>query len=433
MILLLINFISCLKPVILLPPLYGTNLHVTYHDINLPWYCPKSMDDNLLWIDPMFLIPPRYNCVLKLLRAYYNNETGKVENQKGVNITVHDFGGDESVLYVDGGIFGFQFFDTYASMINYFKSRGYEIEHNLFVAPYDWRMAPVVIDDFSIKMKKLIEKAKEINGEKVTLMGYSCGGYTLHRFLTTKVSEEWKHEYIEKIIFMVPSFGGSMDTFDVLFDQQSPLTPIHNQNMVDLLQSLPYVHSHLLNQEVYADVPAVRGPDGKNYTAKDLPHLLISHKKIDKSFLNVMNMGLELIRKAPADINMPTAIIFNTGYPTRLTRNFKHGWNHIPIVETTKGDGTIPSKAAQWACENWNHKNYPKICIDLDNHEERFRHQPMTRNPFIHELLFNMTSRSDWLNSTGRTDIHMPYIQINANETYVIRNDIRPIEINHYN
>ena len=264
-------------------------------------------------------------------------------------------------------------------------------------------------------------------------MGYSCGGYTLHRFLTTKVSEEWKHEYIEKIIFMVPSFGGSMDTFDVLFDQQSPLTPIHNQNMVDLLQSLPYVHSHLLNEEVYGEIPVVKGPDGTNYTARDLKKLLIDHHKIDSSFYHVMEMGNELTRKAPADVNMPTAIIYNSGYPTRFLIDFKNGWDQIPVVIPGKGDGTVPSGAAEWACEHWDHKENPKVCIDFDNHEERFRHQPMTRNPFIHELLFNMTSRSDWLNSTGRTDIHMPYIQINANETYVIRNDIRPIEINHYN
>ena len=49
---ILINLIACLKPVILLPPLYGTNLHVSYNNANLPWYCPKSMSDDLFWIDP---------------------------------------------------------------------------------------------------------------------------------------------------------------------------------------------------------------------------------------------------------------------------------------------------------------------------------------------------------------------------------------------
>ena len=53
----------------------------------------------------------------------------------------------------------------------------------------------------------------------------------------------------------------------------------------------------------------------------------------------------------------------------------------------------------------------------------------MTRNPFVHELLFNITSRSDWVNSTGLTNIRMPYIKINEDDTYVIRNDIRPLSV----
>ena len=145
-----------------------------------------------------------------------------------------------------------------------------------------------------------------------------------------------------------------------------------------------------------------------------------------------MKLGLELRKNAPADINMPTMIIYNSGYPTRFVINFKNGWDQIPVVETGPGDGTIPSKAAEWICDHWDHKKNLKICIDFDNHEERFRHQPMTRNPFVHEFLFNVTSRSDWLNSTGRTDIHMPYIQIHEDDTYEIRNDIREMKVSHY-
>lgn len=430
---ILINLIACLKPVILLPPLYGTNLHVSYNNANLPWYCPKSMSDDLLWIDPKLLVPPRYNCVLQLLQGFYNNETGKVENRPGVDISVHDFGGDESVQYVDGGIFGFQFFDTYASMLQYFKAHGYEIGRNLFVAPYDWRLAPVAIDDFWPKLKNLVERAQEINGEKVTIMGYSCGGYSLHRFLTTQVSDEWKHQHIEKIVFTVPSFGGTMDVIDVLLNQHSAIMPLHNDNLATLSQGLPFVHSHLLNEEVYGDIPLVRGPDGETYTARDLPQLLISHDRVKSTFYNIMKIGVELTKKAPADVNMPTAVIYNSGYPTRFLIDFKNGWDGIPVVETSKGDGTVPSGAAEWVCQNWDHKKYPKVCIDFDNHEERFRHQPMTRNPFVHELLFNMTSRSDWVNSTGLTNIQMPYIKINQDDTYEIRNDIRPISITHTN
>ena len=263
-------------------------------------------------------------------------------------------------------------------------------------------------------------------------MGYSCGGYSLHRFLTTQVTDEWKHQHIEKIVFTVPSFGGTMDAIDVLMNQKSSLLPFHNENLAILSQGLPFVHSHLLNEEVYGDTPLVRGPNGEEYSAKQLPQLLISHNRVQKAFHDIMKIGVELTKKAPSDVNMPTAIIYNSGYPTRFLIDFRNGWDQIPVVIPGKGDGTVPSGAAEWACEHWEHKQNPKICIDFDNHEERFRHQPLSRNPYVHELLFNMTSRSDWLNSTGRTDIHMPYIQINNDESYVITNDIRPVSIQHF-
>ena len=109
----------------------------------------------------------------------------------------------------------------------------------------------------------------------------------------------------------------------------------------------------------------------------------------------------------------------------------KNGWDKAPVMFQGRGDGTIPSKAAEWVCDNWDHKNTPKICIDLDNHDRRFDHQPLTYNPFIHELIFNLTSQSDWVNFTGRSDYHLPYIKILKNNTYQIRSDIRPLTQSH--
>lgn len=425
--------ITPIKPVILVPPLYGTNLHVSYRDTDLPWYCPKSMDDDLLWIDPKFLVPPRYNCVLQLLQTEFNNETGKVSNKKGVDITVHDFGGEESVQYVDGGFLGFQFFDTYASMLDYYKSNGYEIGRNLFTAPYDWRLAPIALYDFWPNMKQLVERAYEINNCKVTIMGFSCGGFTLHQFLAKHVKQSWKDKYVEKVVFLAPSFGGTMDTFNVVFSRKMPMLKfIHSKDVDGLIEGLPFVHSHYLNQKVYGDTPVVIGPDGENYTAKDLPGLLSKHNKISSQFHEVMKMGMQLQKETISDINLPTTFVYNSGYPTHFQTNFKNGWNEPPEIINDKGDGTIPSKAIEWACNNWDHKNSPKMCIDLENHELRFRHQPMSRNPFIHELLFNLTANSDWLNTTGKTTVRLPYVTINSDETYNIRNDIRPMSIYHW-
>lgn len=417
---------------ILLPPLYGTNLHVTYQETNLPWYCPKQMNDSLIWVDPKLLIPPRFNCVFKLLQGFYDTEKDQIRNRKGVNISIHDFGLDTSVKYVDSGLFGKHVVDAYASMIQYFKDHEYEVGKNLFIAPYDWRFAPAFIDSFWPDLENLVEKAHKINEMKVTIMGYSCGGFNLHHFLTEKVTEEWKSEHIEKIVFMTPSFGGTMDVFDSLFNRYSPLIPfLRNKEVADMCEGLPCLHSHLLNHEVYGDIPLVRGPQGETYTAKQLPELILGFNRIKGSYVNMFNKSVEFQKKAPADINLPTMIIYNTGYPTHWLIDFKNGWDKSPVFEIGKGDGTIPSKGAEWACEHWDHKKTPKICIDLDNHEKRFKHQPLTYNPFIHELIFNVTSRSDWINMTGKTQITLPYIKILKNNTYQIRNDIRSLSRSH--
>ena len=390
------------------------------------------MDDDLIWVDPKLLVPPRYNCVFQLLQGFYDNETGKIVNRAGVDIKIHNFGGEESVQYVDSGVLGHQFIDAYASMLKYFKDHGYEVERNLFVAPYDWRFAPAGIYDFWPQLHDLIERAHKINNMKVTVMGYSCGGFNLHHFLTKKVTEEWKQTHIEKIVFLAPSFGGTMDVFDSLFNRYSPLIPyLRNTDVANMCEGLPCLHSHLLNHQIYAGDPLVRGPDGRNYTARELPELLVNHNRIKGDYVKMLQLSVEFQKEAPADINLPTTIVYNSGNPTNTFFDFKNGWDKAPVMFQGRGDGTIPSKAAEWVCDNWDHKNTPKICIDLDNHDRRFDHQPLTYNPFIHELIFNLTSQSDWVNFTGRSDYHLPYIKILKNNTYQIRSDIRPLTQRH--
>ena len=85
------------------------------------------MNDSLIWVDPKLLIPPRFNCVFKLLQGFYDTEKDQITNRIGVNISVHDFGLDTSVKYVDSGFFGKHVVDAYASMIQYFKDHGYEV------------------------------------------------------------------------------------------------------------------------------------------------------------------------------------------------------------------------------------------------------------------------------------------------------------------
>ena len=168
------------KPVVLLPGLYGSNLHVSYgKNVKVPWYCPKKMDDEFLWIRAKFLFPPFINCIALLTQNEFDNDTQKLKSIPGVNISVKNFGGKGSVDYIvknkgkhkenepNGK---FTFFDSFDSIINYFEDRGYEVGNDFFIAPYDWRRAPLFVDDYWDKLRHLIEVAYEkSNGQKVTL------------------------------------------------------------------------------------------------------------------------------------------------------------------------------------------------------------------------------------------------------------------------
>jgi lecithin-cholesterol acyltransferase len=423
---------SCwaLPPVILIPPLYGSNLYVSFNQTHLPWYCPHH-DEGLLWLHPKYLVPPRFNCLFSLLESFYQPETHTWSSLPGVNITIQDFGGDSSVRYVDSpGVFGMHFVDSCASMMDFFHSKGYTVRKDLFAAPYDWRTAPVFIDAFHRSFRELVERSYDLNdGQKVTIVGYSCGGFNLQIFLTTQVSLEWKRKYIEKVIFLAPSFGGCHLVWLSMFRRYSPLVPFVNEYVSALVERLPCLQSHLLNREIFGDLAVVRGPGGEGYTAKDLADLLIRHAKIAGDRVPMLNRSAEVSMRAPAGIGLPTMIVYNSAIQTHILYDFNRGWDKKPKISTARGDGTIPAQGVEWACDNWDYTTNPVFCFDLANDGPRFEHQRLTTNPFVHEHLYNATVRNEWATkSGGKTVIRAPRIDIKSDKEFTVRNDPRKME-----
>lgn len=188
------------NPVVLVPGLFGTNLYISYDEkVNVPCFCPKKMNDELLWIPTKLVLPPFLNCVAYLSQTNFDNETQTLHNRHNVNITVKDFGKHTSVDYIiknqikhkdydaqePKGIL--TFYDNFGSFIKYFVGKGYEIGKNFFVTPYDWRLAPLFIDDFWDNFRKQIENAYySTNNRKVTLLGFSMGCFMIQQFLASE-------------------------------------------------------------------------------------------------------------------------------------------------------------------------------------------------------------------------------------------------------
>ena len=450
------------KPIILVPGLYGSNLYVSYDKkAQVPWYCPKRMDDELLWIRTKYIIPPFINCIARLTQTQFDNDSQTLRNIPGVNITVKDFGGHASVDYVvkNHGKYNennhkkpkgiLTFFDNFKSMMNHFTERGYKIRRDFFVAPYDWRIAPLFIDDYWMQLRNLIENAyNQANGQKVTFLGFSMGCFMIQQFLASQqllensrgkfingrplwtsvkdqnviVTDEWKQKYIEKVIFIAPSFGGTLKTFDGMIRRFSPLIPFYRTEYIaDMSTSIPGFYSHWPNLQIFNGLDVVRGPDGRNYTVDQLRDLVFNYSNIRPEYVPIMDIAIDLQRYAPIDIGekIPLAIIYNSRIQTTTFLDYKNGWDHDPIrITDANGDGSVPARGIRYACQNWNAEKRNLICIDLEKDDPKmFEHGSLPVNPLVLDLIYNATNgnpengQQQWWTKKGKIDVNMNQFQ----------------------
>lgn len=277
---ILLSFIIAYKsPVVILPPFFGTNLWVTYNNSNLPWYCSKSETDKLIWISTSYMLPYKMNCLFKLASSFIDEE-GNIQNWPNATIHIHDFGGDESTNYVvHADIIHKKFVPLLTNFVDHFKKQGYVMKKDLFVAPYDWRIAPAFSESFWPQLRKLIEEAYDNNdNEKITIVGFSLGGYMVHHFFTKHSTQEWKNKYIKQSILVAPSFMGNVQMLYNIWAKRIPFASMIKTGPLDYcIENMPSVHAHIANEVVYKDFVAAVGPDGKEYKAPDLYDLMVNH------------------------------------------------------------------------------------------------------------------------------------------------------------
>ena len=418
------NFLICLigslRPLILLPGLYGSNLYATYNSFSKHWYCSKELKNEIFWVNLKYIVPPTYNCLFELLECNYNIETQKIESSPNVNVDVNDFGGSEGISYADKGIAGYHFFESFGPLIDYLKSKGYTIKKNLFGVPYDWRLAIAGLEkDFFPKLKSLIEKSFEINSQSSTIFGFSCGGFLLQRFLSNFVNEEWKNKYIYKVILLAPAFGGSAQSVNVAWNQYFPFLPfIKNDILKKAVENFPVIHALFPNHIIHGNEPIIIGPNQEKIISSQIPEFLIKNKKITGTAINMMNENVKISKELPKFFNLPTYIIYNSGIDTIQSIYFKDGYDKDPILNNQKGDGTLLEKTVKYICDQWNSNKYSIVCHDLKNSDDEFSHSELGNNIYIQELIYKISQdESNWNNIKGLTFKESPLIKI-INSTY---------------
>lgn len=393
----LFSFIVALKsPVVLLPPFFGTNLWATYNNSNLPWYCPKSENDKLIWISSSYMLPFKMNCLFKLASTFID-ENGNITNWPNTTIHIHDFGGDESTRYVVHADFiNKKFAPLLTNFIDHYTRLGYVMKKDLFVAPYDWRLAPTFSDDFWPEFKNLIEKAYETNEkEKITIIGFSLGGYMVHHFLTNHCTQSWKDKYISQTILVAPSFMGNVQMLYNIWVKRIPFASFIKSEPLDYcIENMPSVHSHIANEVVYKDFVAAVGPDGKEYKAGDLYGLLNDHLFTNNDTRRMFDRTQEIRKVAPKEIGVKTTILFNSGRKTAVL-----------VKVLGEGDGTMPAYGYRWVCKHFSNVT----CIDFRSDSESYDHYPLMTNDRTADIATNITL----YNKIPDLEKHEKYFKIN--------------------
>ncbi|KAK8845955.1 hypothetical protein M9Y10_020891 [Tritrichomonas musculus] len=352
---LLNSFSASLKPVILIPGTYASVLQMTGHDLGHQWYCPKSLNNTIIWIDEFYFIPPILNCVIQWAKVYYDSKNNEQVSHPNSTIDILDFGKLTGVTSIDKFIGNYSFIPYYTAMIDYFEKLGYQEGINLFGAPIDWRLGLAASEKvFHPRLIKLVEEIYAKTQQKVVLIGHSFGGYTVQNFLSNGASQEWIDKYIEKGIALAPSFGGAIESMLIAWTREiQKIITIKNEFLTEALETMGAVHIHFYNWELFPNQTVVYTPDGTEIKTEKFSQFLIDHQKINGDSIPLLKLNEKFTSKFPNQTKAPLYIIYNSGRQTATAFKLKD-WDSDDIEKVYgEGDGTINAEGIRKYCNKY--------------------------------------------------------------------------------
>ena len=360
------SLVSSNKPVILIPGTYASVLEMTGHDLGHEWYCPKTLNNEVVWINELYLIPPIVNCVLQWVKVYYDAENNAQVSHPNSTIDIVDFGKLTGVTNLDKFIANYSVLPYYTFMIDYFKKFGYQEDVDLFGAPLDWRMGLAQNEKvFHPRLIKLIEDVYEKTQQKVVLIGHSFGGYTVQNFLANGASQEWMDKYVEKGIALAPSFGGASESMSIAWTREiKKIITIKNEFLADALETMGAVHIHFYNWEMFPDQTVVYTPDNKEIKTQDFPQFLIDHQKVNGDAIKLLKLNEKFYSKFPNQTKAPLYVIYNSAHDTATAFKIKD-WESDEFENVYgKGDGTVNAEGIQKYCDKYSSNTH---CYDIQD------------------------------------------------------------------
>lgn len=391
------TFVSCLEPVILVPPMFGSELYGSIYDLYTHWYCNKNFEDEVIWVSDGYAIPPLFNCLAEWLTVEWNYTGGYPASRNKTKVYPYHFGTLDGIKYIDHGIFGHHFIPDLIYIVQRFEKDGYKEGVDLFGAPYDFRMMPMAMGDYFDKLKDLVEDVYKKTGKRVSLYGISGGGNTLHHFCEL-MTQEWKDKHIRSLLLHGPSFGGAGEALIVLWQQTVDWMP--SMYMTDVMKkfylSLPTIWAHLPNAPANTQ-PIIIGPDGHKYYGNDIPQLFVDHNRVTTNDnLNVLNMAKPWISRKLTPTGVPTYILFNSVLNTPYGMQFED-WEKPPTILNVTGDGTLSGESLYYLCNNWGKDPHPVICHDLKIDDNKYSHAGQMTQPDVVDIIFKVLKDDSWM------------------------------------
>jgi pimeloyl-ACP methyl ester carboxylesterase len=349
-------------------------------------------------VDETWLIPPLHECAIDYMSVEWDEQRHVAVNHSNCSVYTLDFGGETSIDWVGEGILG-HLVPVFCNITAFLHKKGYITGWDLFGAPYDFRMQPLYIDDFWIRLKTLVEEAYKLQGnQKVVLYGHSSGGFNLRIFLAEKVTREWKRKYIDRAIFSAPSFGGVLLGVEVAWYHWFPDLPesLKSPKLEGLFNSTPVIFSQFPNWHAFGNDTVLVTPDGKHIKASELYSFMRAHHRLSYIGNKLLNASQKLLSNALDDPDVDSYVIYNSAVSTTKTLVFKHGYDKPPLYIRGPGDSTVPAATIHYICNRWKGAhNRTVVCHDLKV-PERFDHAGMIVQPAYIDLLYHVAVNDSW-------------------------------------
>ncbi|MBS4536593.1 hypothetical protein GOQ29_13290 [Clostridium sp. D2Q-14] len=250
--------------------------------------------------------------------------------------------------------------DIYSPLLEFLIENGYELNKNLFISFYNWRL------DNDISAKKylipMINKAKAItNMNKVILICHSMGGLVARTYIQ---GDKYKNDVDTLIMLGTPNSGASISYLfweggEVYYEKLHNnflfktfwnsylwyLKKIYKENGMKPLQgSFPSIKQLLPTKLFYGDYIYKKDRYGRKR------YIDIGNMKEQNYFLEKLNREVYKLKYRVANIHQIIGYGFLTNDSIEVKRNNSDKWidgKPVKINETINGDGTVIVDSSQ--------------------------------------------------------------------------------------